>query len=363
MAQGNVVLNLTAVELSTLLDHLKVGGVPNAPNFKYEQTAEGLLLKQEGKTIARQNINGTWIVESVSTGVGSFHLGGDTGLPVHSISSVGQNIGFKNEAFNAVPEQATVWFPPWQGLSANLDTVITPTYLEFGVVQTAFAPNGVETAGVVAYNFHTVIPANLCVAEVTVRSAEAYTGKVKNVIKSTVTNVLLHEAATQVTVAAGGLVTVKYPSLYFARAGDALTLILEKEDGSPLSVRAGTTNTNQPWRTLRVRSYVDKPITALKAPTQISGAVTATVDTVSRMVEYHADVTSAAVPVTLPAAPVKGDMVAVTHVAGNLTTKLLTVRRNGKKIQGLAEDLTIDITDASVRLVYNGAEWRVFIRG
>lgn len=64
--------------------------------------------------------------------------------------------------------------------------------------------------------------------------------------------------------------------------------------------------------------------------------------------------------VTLPATPSVGAQVVVADAGNNWGTNNLTVGRNGSTINGLAEDLTCDITGASVQFVYDGTTWEVY---
>jgi len=75
--------------------------------------------------------------------------------------------------------------------------------------------------------------------------------------------------------------------------------------------------------------------------------------TISAVISTHYVLTAAtAATVTLPASPTISDTIYVT-VANGLTTN--SVARNGKNIQGLAEDLTLNATYASVQLRYSDA--------
>jgi hypothetical protein len=64
--------------------------------------------------------------------------------------------------------------------------------------------------------------------------------------------------------------------------------------------------------------------------------------------------------VTLPATPATGAQVIVTDSAGSWATTNLTVGRNGSTIDGLAENLTCNISSVSVQFIYNGTTWDVF---
>jgi hypothetical protein len=82
--------------------------------------------------------------------------------------------------------------------------------------------------------------------------------------------------------------------------------------------------------------------------------VTVTASTaITAAVNFHYVLTAAtAATVTLPASPTISDTIYVT-VANGLTSNV--VARNGKNIQGIAEDLTLNATYASVQLRYSDA--------
>lgn len=83
-------------------------------------------------------------------------------------------------------------------------------------------------------------------------------------------------------------------------------------------------------------------------------AVTVTASTaITAAVSTHYVLTAAtAATVTLPASPTISDTIYVT-VANSLTTNV--VARNGKNIEALAEDLTLNSPNASVQLRYSDA--------
>ena len=68
-------------------------------------------------------------------------------------------------------------------------------------------------------------------------------------------------------------------------------------------------------------------------------------------------VTAATQTITLPASPANGDMVGVS--VGAFTDTVIA--RNGNTISGLSEDLTIDVANISVILIYSSTstDWRI----
>lgn len=75
--------------------------------------------------------------------------------------------------------------------------------------------------------------------------------------------------------------------------------------------------------------------------------------------------TAGGITITLPANAtlLTGDTVQIVDVGGNASTSSITVARNGSNIQGLAEDLTIDINNSAPVLVYTGATYGWIISG
>jgi hypothetical protein len=72
------------------------------------------------------------------------------------------------------------------------------------------------------------------------------------------------------------------------------------------------------------------------------------------------DTSGGAFTVTLPATPATGAQVFVIDTSSSWATTNLTVGRNGSTIEGSASDLTCDISNVSVQLVYSGTTWNVF---
>lgn len=77
---------------------------------------------------------------------------------------------------------------------------------------------------------------------------------------------------------------------------------------------------------------------------------------------YFIDTSGSAVTVTLPATPSLGDTIRFYDVAKTFDTNNLTVARNGKLIQGDAENLVVNVEGAAFELVFSNDTygWRIF---
>ena len=74
---------------------------------------------------------------------------------------------------------------------------------------------------------------------------------------------------------------------------------------------------------------------------------------------YIADTSGGTFTLTLPASPSTGDTVVVADGA-NFDTYPLTIGRNSSTIEGVADDLSLNISNVSVTFVYDGATWEVY---
>lgn len=72
-----------------------------------------------------------------------------------------------------------------------------------------------------------------------------------------------------------------------------------------------------------------------------------------------ADTTTAAFTILLPSGPSSGDIIKV-YDGADFEINNLTIGRNGQTIEGVAEDLVIDISKINLSLVFDGTTWKVF---
>lgn len=99
--------------------------------------------------------------------------------------------------------------------------------------------------------------------------------------------------------------------------------------------------------------------TVVQAGVVISAGDTYTVVTTSQTAvsgsAFFANTSAGAFTITLPAAPILNDYVVITDVAGTFDRNNITVARNSLLIMGQAENLILNIRNASTKLVYSGA--------
>jgi hypothetical protein len=82
-------------------------------------------------------------------------------------------------------------------------------------------------------------------------------------------------------------------------------------------------------------------------------AVKTTTFTVTAKEGYFVNTTSGPFTATLPSSPTLGDFVTFIDYAGTFDTNNFTIARNGKNIQGVAEDLTVSVERAGLTLVFS----------
>ena len=132
--------------------------------------------------------------------------------------------------------------------------------------------------------------------------------------------------------------------------------------GQYVALKAGTTvATNVTFTLPTADGTADQVLTtngsgALAFATVSGGAawqavVTSSLSVVSKS-GYFVNTSGGVITATLPAAPVLGDFISFIDYAGTFDTNNLTIARNGKNIQGVAEDLTVSVERAGLTLVF-----------
>jgi hypothetical protein len=76
---------------------------------------------------------------------------------------------------------------------------------------------------------------------------------------------------------------------------------------------------------------------------------------------YFVDTTAAPIVVTLSATPAVGTIITFSDYAGTWKTNNVTLLRNGNKIQGLEENMSLNLGGVTIGIVYTGSTygWRI----
>ncbi len=104
--------------------------------------------------------------------------------------------------------------------------------------------------------------------------------------------------------------------------------------------------------TTYTKTEVDTSIATLTDWTALSTSTTLTANT-----KYSVDFGVSPLTLTLPLTPAVNGFVEFYKSAGASLDSIIA--RNGETIMGLAEDLTIDTEINSLKLIYNGTDWRI----
>lgn len=121
-------------------------------------------------------------------------------------------------------------------------------------------------------------------------------------------------------------------------------------------------NTN--WTSTSLSGFLDEVKTALDGKEDRNVVKIISNYTASAFDVILVDTTSAR-QVTLPATPTRGDKVKIIDVVGDAKTYNITVLRNGSNINGVAEDVIMDVNFSVILLIYDDISngWHIDMSG
>lgn len=191
----------------------------------------------------------TTLLNSVRTGVGSFHLG-----DLHTMSSAGENVIFKNQ------ESGVCWFPAWQGVSPDGVTLYPPTVRTYSASEID-TPNGPTAAssGSVNANAELVYTDNRATFQASVKSAETFTGKVRWNVEY-IDGVDVLSFLIDISVIPDSVIMLPFEVPLTARTGADIIATIKKLDGTFLQVRPSASMPTLPWFTMSTRQFSDSNI-------------------------------------------------------------------------------------------------------
>jgi len=199
-----------------------------------------------GTPVQQSSTMGTTLATSVTTGVGSFHLGQS-----HALGSSGENVVFKNNNTNVC------WFPTWQGQSVDGTTLYTPSTRAFSA-QTIVEPVGsVNMSGVVSYANTYNLGANTSITNITIIPAETYNAGITWAV--TTNNVQVAKIYMPAGCISGTPLTVPFDYPMDIRVGDVFVENFTKDDGTSLKCFSDV-NQIFPYQKLTYRTFTDSPI-------------------------------------------------------------------------------------------------------
>lgn len=100
-----------------------------------------------------------------------------------------------------------------------------------------------------------------------------------------------------------------------------------------------------------------KVYTSLSTTDGSAGYTTLSGNTLLESNTRYRIIASSAVTGTLPASPSSSDTIVLQNHAPNV---VVTIARNGNTIEGIAEDLILNIPYAEIQLWYDGTTWRIY---
>ena len=80
---------------------------------------------------------------------------------------------------------------------------------------------------------------------------------------------------------------------------------------------------------------------------------------------YIINTSGGSVTLTLPSAPVAGDIIGIADYNKNFATHNCTIDRNGKNIMGMGENFVCDVNNTNITLIYtdNTLGWKMLSSG
>lgn len=241
---GGVTWAPTPPELARFNAGNSSGGVPDP--FEFRVGPEGTLqLLKNNKIIQESDEYGSWIINSVSTGTGSLHIG-----DLHSAGSANENMVFLNN------DSRLAWHPCWGAISADGTQVIEQSARVHSSTISVAYPGGTVGTGTRDYNSMFTAANDAVFLYLDIIPRETYSGKlVLTVTKSSNGKEVSHfEYDANYATGVKAKVPFKYPLWMYT--GQQFNTSITKPDGSFLKVTSNQANT-EPYREASYRTFVD----------------------------------------------------------------------------------------------------------
>ena len=102
-------------------------------------------------------------------------------------------------------------------------------------------------------------------------------------------------------------------------------------------------------------NLADESVDFTKLDFAVATAITTTATLTANGLPIPMDTSGGAFTATLPATPSAGDRISLFDLTGDFETNNLTLARNGSNIEGVADDLTLDIQNFTGTFIYYDA--------
>ena len=191
---------------------------------------------------------------SVMAATSSFFLGG-----IHSISSGGENVFFKNT------DSDVAYAPPWQSVGNHTDpdnrvVADRPVAREYGDLIFEEPVGPVGTSGAIPYTTTFTLPRNESLFGVKIVAAETYVGMLEYRLTRMNTIVVAYDNFQNINVAPGDELELWFPFPVEGREGISVQVDLLKPDGTLLLTRPRASDPTRTYTELRYREWVDRSL-------------------------------------------------------------------------------------------------------
>lgn len=200
---------------------------------------------KDGTLIGAWDTDGLWVINQVTTGTGSFHLG--------EFLSIGSGV---DQVSFVMEDTKTAYFPSWGSVSMDGNTSTVVTNRVHGDYTNIEPDGAVDTSTMLGFDFDVTSGLNECVLSFDFYPAESYTGTLTWRIKRSDLEVNFNQF--DVTLTAGTLAHVQLHYPIWLKENEIANLSMVKDDtDEAILCYAGEDDAGTPYRKIYYRPFVD----------------------------------------------------------------------------------------------------------
>lgn len=223
-------------------------GLPS-PYYTYISSDGKLVIANETEELDLFELdeNGLWVINSVTTGTGSFHL-----ADIMSIGAGGSEVSFVNELTGIAKY-------PSSG-AVNMSTYAHEAVMDRvheDVVTTLLSGTSYDSSTTLNCAYSVTAPSSSAYVSVAYVLAEDYDGEIVQYAYDSATGDELTRFSRDVSASAGDLVRLGFDYPFWVDAGYEFYVRTYDEDGNYLKVYAGNEDSTVPYRSVMSLSYED----------------------------------------------------------------------------------------------------------